>query len=145
MTSTDTMRHALDLLDRAVLMRMDPNPVVALRDVPESVEPDSANPELYLDMLHLVQQAASHLGSLGWHLRHRPSDCLAPHLSFTLFEWALLWASPAAERRGIRRLDMLLDGRGVHGEAFRDLHRSLDYLVRDDASASCSSIVHQKL
>ncbi|MFF7292041.1 hypothetical protein ACFY9N_05840 [Microbacterium sp. NPDC008134] len=151
MQVTDAPERALALLDRAVLMRLDPDPLVSIRlgDKSEDavqVGTREVNPELYLDILSNLHQAASLLGSLGWHLSARQSDCcMAPHFTFAMFEWALRWASSTSERRMIKRLDKLLDGRGFHGENFRHLHDLLARRISGGTIATCSSVAHQKL
>ncbi|MGH8953677.1 MAG: hypothetical protein ACRDVF_01555 [Microbacterium sp.] len=151
MQLTDTPERALALLDRAVLMRLDPEPLVAIRLGTKSkdtmkVGAREVNPELYLDILSNLHQAASLLGSLGWHLSKQESDfCPAPHFTFAMFEWALRWASSPSERRMVKRLDKLLDGRGLHGDSLRHLHNFVADGVSDDTTPTCSSIAHQKL
>lgn len=143
MHNDDTPGRALGLLDRAVLMRLDPAPLVAittdsLNDEPVLVGALGLDADLYVDILSALEQAASTMGLLGWGRKcdSPTGDCWIPHRDFGQFQVMLDTASESRKdgrvSEAAAQLDQLLDG-----DVFGVVHRSLAGRVRSVSPAVC--------
>ena len=143
MQTTDTPRRALSFLDRVVLLRLDPDPEVALLDEQVTVGPNNVNPGVYLSILTNLELANGMLDGFGWAQTCSTSktECSVPRAMFVRFQEALCEAGGCAEDRCYGDLVEMLDG-VLDSQEFVAMHSALAAFVRLGARASCSSAAH---
>lgn len=151
MHNNDTPERALALLDHAALMRLDPDPLIAITtnsmtDEPLCVGALGLDAEVYEDIRGVLERGASALGLLGWdrECSVASSRCRIPHDDFRWFQEILCDAAESRRDGQISeaaaQLDRLLDG-----EALGCVHRSLAEQLRDGSGAICASMRTPKL
>ncbi|MDQ4214046.1 hypothetical protein [Microbacterium capsulatum] len=150
MQITDTPGRALALLDRAVLLRLDPDPEVAVpfdhaTDEPLTAGPNGANPEVYLSIMVDLCQANSTLDLLGWGSGCSGHDaaCPIPHAAFAHHQSALFWIDDCADDCRYDDLVVMID-KLLDSAEFGAVHQALAGIVLRGAIEPCPSIARPK-